>query len=416
MRRPGLRKIIEPTQNHNQHDTKTRQNKKLSSLKIHQQNISNKRQGSTSQTKSAIIPRSISASIRADDGKDENRRFRVIVIGAGCAGLACARELRQRGFDVIVLEARTRPGGRLKTIPLRLAKSTEATDTTTTTTKKNRKSHPLSQQCNIANTTLSLHNDDSPSSFCPIDAGGAFIHGIDGNPIHEACQKIGMSTTRPLKGEDCLLMEYNSGWPVSAEIDYKVQKRFNYVLDQAFKMSRQISRAEEVVKKENYVSTMKNSSPEKSRAKESSVDHSIDTNMHDEKRDPESDSQMDDNMHDEKRIPESDSQMDDSVAELKSEDADLPIPEWADGKASFGAIFEYVAADGLSVDASSTQCSFKFLRKGNYAEHSVEASLFGWHVMNLEMSCGTTFDKLGLTTKPTDTEATMSYSRKGLVH
>ena len=135
----------------------------------------------------------------------------------------------------------------------------------------------------------------------------------------------------------------------------------------------------------------------KLRAKESSVDHSIDTNMHDEKRDPESDSQMDDNMHDEKRIPESDSQMDDSVAELKSEDADLPVPKWADGKASFGAIFEYVAADGLSVDASSTQCSFKFLRKGNYAEHSVEASLFGWHVMNLEMSCGTTFDKLGLT-------------------
>ena len=399
VRRPGLRKIIEPTPNHN--NTEPRQNKKTLSLKNHQQNTRYKRQGSTSQTKSSIVPRSISVSIRADDGNDgndENRRFRVIVIGAGCAGLACARELRQRGFDVIVLEARTRPGGRLKTIPLRLAKSTEATDTTTTTTKKNRKSHPLSQQCNIANTTLSLHNDDSPSSFCPIDAGGAFIHGIDGNPIHEACQKIGMSTTRPLKGEDCLLMEYNSGWPVSAEIDYKVQKRFNYVLDQAFKMSRQISRTEEVVKKENYVSTMKKSSPEKSRAKENSMDHSIDTNiMHDEKKNPEPDSQIYDNMHDEKKSPESDSQMDDSVAELKSEDADLAVPEWADGKSSFGAIFDYVAADGQSIDASPTQFSFKFLRTGNYTENSVEKSLFGWHVMNLEMSCGTTFDKLGLT-------------------
>jgi len=390
VRRPGLRKQkIEPPQNQSRRDTETRHNKKTSSLKNHQQNISNKRQGSLSQKKSTIAPRSIPTSIRAIVGKDENRRFRVIVIGAGCAGLACARELRQRGFDVIVLEARTRPGGRLKTIPLRLAKGTEATDIviTTTTTKKNKKSHPLSQQCNIAKTTLSLHNGDSPSSFCPIDAGGAFIHGIDGNPIHEVCQRIGMSASRPLKGEDCLLMEYNSGWPVSAEIDYKVQKRFNYVLDQAFKMSRQISKTEEVVKQENQVSTKKNSSPEKSRAKESNIDHSIDTNMLDEKIDLKSDNVS----------VQVISQKDESVAELKSEDADLPVPEWADGKTSFGAIFEYVAADGQSVDASYTQCSFKFLRKGNYAENSIEASLFGWHVMNLEMSCGTTFDKLGLT-------------------
>jgi monoamine oxidase len=39
----------------------------------------------------------------------------VLVLGAGLAGLACAYELDQAGFDVTVLEARTRPGGRVFT-------------------------------------------------------------------------------------------------------------------------------------------------------------------------------------------------------------------------------------------------------------------------------------------------------------
>ena len=41
---------------------------------------------------------------------------RVIVIGAGMAGLSTALELVARGHDVTVLEARTRPGGRVFTI------------------------------------------------------------------------------------------------------------------------------------------------------------------------------------------------------------------------------------------------------------------------------------------------------------
>jgi len=43
---------------------------------------------------------------------------RVLLIGAGIAGLACARELITRGHDVKILEARTRVGGRLNTIHL----------------------------------------------------------------------------------------------------------------------------------------------------------------------------------------------------------------------------------------------------------------------------------------------------------
>ena len=40
---------------------------------------------------------------------------RIIVIGAGLAGLSCAYELDQAGFNVILIEARSRPGGRVST-------------------------------------------------------------------------------------------------------------------------------------------------------------------------------------------------------------------------------------------------------------------------------------------------------------
>ena len=40
---------------------------------------------------------------------------RIIVVGAGLAGLAAARALVTRGYEVVVLEARQRAGGRAYT-------------------------------------------------------------------------------------------------------------------------------------------------------------------------------------------------------------------------------------------------------------------------------------------------------------
>lgn len=48
-------------------------------------------------------------------GKAKNPK-KIIVIGAGLAGLAAAWELREAGHEVIILEARDRPGGRVSTL------------------------------------------------------------------------------------------------------------------------------------------------------------------------------------------------------------------------------------------------------------------------------------------------------------
>jgi monoamine oxidase len=72
------------------------------------------------QTAVAAVTLSAS-SLRAfaSGRKDLERRGaskKVIVIGAGLAGLSAAYELTQAGHDVTVLEARTRPGGRVHTL------------------------------------------------------------------------------------------------------------------------------------------------------------------------------------------------------------------------------------------------------------------------------------------------------------
>jgi monoamine oxidase len=46
----------------------------------------------------------------------KNTAKKIIIIGAGLAGLSAAYELTQAGHDVIVLEAQKRPGGRVRTL------------------------------------------------------------------------------------------------------------------------------------------------------------------------------------------------------------------------------------------------------------------------------------------------------------
>ena len=69
------------------------------------------KQGGASMAVAAITPLMTTRVLSSAPGSDR----RVIVIGAGLAGLSSAYELVQAGFDVTVLEARTRPGGRVRT-------------------------------------------------------------------------------------------------------------------------------------------------------------------------------------------------------------------------------------------------------------------------------------------------------------
>jgi hypothetical protein len=64
---------------------------------------------------------------------------RIIVIGAGVSGLTAAKELQQEGYDVLVLEARNRIGGRVWT--------------------------------------------DRSIDSLPLDLGASWIHGITNNPL-----------------------------------------------------------------------------------------------------------------------------------------------------------------------------------------------------------------------------------------
>ncbi len=72
---------------------------------------------------------------------------RVIVVGAGMAGLVAARLLHDSGLGVAVLEARDRLGGRVWT------------------------DHSLG---------------------APVDLGGSWVHGIDGNPLSAWCAAMGV--------------------------------------------------------------------------------------------------------------------------------------------------------------------------------------------------------------------------------
>jgi uncharacterized protein with NAD-binding domain and iron-sulfur cluster len=42
--------------------------------------------------------------------------MRVVVVGAGFAGLRAATNLRAAGADVVLVEGGTRPGGRVRTV------------------------------------------------------------------------------------------------------------------------------------------------------------------------------------------------------------------------------------------------------------------------------------------------------------
>ncbi|KAI0024323.1 flavin-containing amine oxidoreductase [Xylariomycetidae sp. FL0641] len=66
------------------------------------------------------------ASISKRRAQNANRKPRIGVIGAGLAGLRCTDVLLQHGFDVTLIEARNRPGGRVHQVKLPSGRSVDA--------------------------------------------------------------------------------------------------------------------------------------------------------------------------------------------------------------------------------------------------------------------------------------------------
>lgn len=180
------------------------------------------------------------------------KKHRVIVIGAGISGLACARELKYRGHEVVVLEARHRVGGRLKGEPLQLQKEVtnddknndnqgaDHDDTNDNSVPPDRPRNSRKRtRAEASSSTASEPKPDPksktvelhPPNMVHIDMGGALIHGVENNPVYKVVKQMGIPL-HPIS-DYCLLLDSN-GWPFDPKEDEKTSTLFNECLDETF--------------------------------------------------------------------------------------------------------------------------------------------------------------------------------------
>jgi monoamine oxidase len=125
----------------------------------------------------------------------------VVVVGAGMAGLAAATNLAKAGYRVIVLEARDRIGGRMRT---------------------------------------------DRSLGCAVDLGASWIHGVKGNPLVELARDAGarLSPTP----YDAMLAFDRDGSKFDRSVLIRTHFRLENLLNQASKEARR-ARADESLQK-----------------------------------------------------------------------------------------------------------------------------------------------------------------------
>lgn len=116
----------------------------------------------------------------------------VVVIGAGLAGLAAARQLLSFGYKVVVLEGRNRPGGRVYTQKM-----------------------------------------GHEGIFAAMDLGGSVITGIHANPLGVLARQLSIPLHKVRV--NCPLYKPN-GEPVDKEIDSSIEIVFNKLLDKVMEL------------------------------------------------------------------------------------------------------------------------------------------------------------------------------------
>lgn len=125
---------------------------------------------------------------------DSEARKKIIVIGAGPAGLTAARHLQRQGFHVTVLEGRDRIGGRVFT--------------------------------------------DRSSLSVPVDLGASIITGVEADvtsqrrpdPSSLICAQLGLELT--VLNSDCPLYDTVTGQKVPPELDEALEAEYNSLLDE----------------------------------------------------------------------------------------------------------------------------------------------------------------------------------------
>ncbi|GKV34172.1 hypothetical protein SLEP1_g42579 [Rubroshorea leprosula] len=123
----------------------------------------------------------------------EPSKSNVVIIGAGLAGLAAARQLMRFGFKVTVLEGRKRPGGRVY--------------------------------------TMKMEGGNRVSAAA--DLGGSVLTGTLGNPLGIIARQLGASL---FKVRDKCPLYRMDGKPVDLDMDKKVETAFNRLLDKASRL------------------------------------------------------------------------------------------------------------------------------------------------------------------------------------
>ena len=114
----------------------------------------------------------------------------IIIIGAGMAGLSAYHHLHQHGFDVMLLEARHRAGGRICT-----------------------------------NYNLGI----------PVNNGAGWIHGIEGNPISQLARQTG---TGIKKFDYQKYIKYDrNGSPIKPELIHLFDEKFEHLLQDVKKVA-----------------------------------------------------------------------------------------------------------------------------------------------------------------------------------
>ncbi|XP_019103756.2 lysine-specific histone demethylase 1 homolog 3 [Beta vulgaris subsp. vulgaris] len=124
---------------------------------------------------------------------DFESQKRIIIVGAGPAGLTAARHLQRQGFSVTVLEARSRIGGRVYT--------------------------------------------DRSSLSVPVDLGASIITGVEADVASERrpdpssliCAQLGLELT--ILNSDCPLYDIVTGQKVPPDVDEALEAEFNSLLD-----------------------------------------------------------------------------------------------------------------------------------------------------------------------------------------